>query len=130
MVNIKDELAFYGAYHSNFANQIVHLIFVPMILASAFALVSLAVNRSASFLVWVAYACFYLFLDPVVGTIAALFYLAIWFATDALVSLQNQKQGPKGVPTMTKQTLYIIAVGAQVVSWVAQGKLSAMELGM
>ena len=34
--NLTDQLAFYGAYHHNKWNQLIHLIFVPAIMWSAF----------------------------------------------------------------------------------------------
>jgi len=40
--NLKDQMAFYGAYHNNFLNQLVHVVFVPLLMWSA--------------LVWAAYS--------------------------------------------------------------------------
>jgi len=34
------QMSFYGAYHSTFGNQIIHVIFVPIILITAFAMLS------------------------------------------------------------------------------------------
>jgi len=35
-----DQMAFYGAYHSTIGNQIIHVIFVPILLITAFSLLS------------------------------------------------------------------------------------------
>ena len=121
-LNIREELAFYGAYHSNFENQVIHIIFVPMILWSAFIIVSLFLHRNISFLAWVAYAVFYFFLDPVVGSVASAFYFVVWASADHLVSLQRKKAGAKAVPVLPKGTALGIALLAQVIGWGAQGK--------
>jgi len=121
-LNIKEELAFYGAYHSNFENQVIHIIFVPMLLWSAFVIISIALHRNLSFLAWLAYAIFYFFLDPVVGSAASAFYFVLWYTADMLVTLQRRKAGAKAVPVLPKGTALLIALLAQVVGWSAQGR--------
>lgn len=116
MVKLSQELAFYGAYHSNFVNQLIHIVFVPMLLWSAFILVGLT-SRQLSFATWVAYALFFIFLEPFVGSLAALFYLVLWFTADRLFVVPTMKQGPKGVATMSKSYAFGVAIAAQVLGW-------------
>ncbi|MES1910022.1 MAG: hypothetical protein MHM6MM_002688 [Cercozoa sp. M6MM] len=40
MIDLKKELVFYGAYHSNTGNVVIHVIFVPLILFTAQAMLS------------------------------------------------------------------------------------------
>ncbi|CCA72830.1 hypothetical protein PIIN_06766 [Serendipita indica DSM 11827] len=90
--NVKDQLAFYGSYHSNKVNVAIHIVCVPLIVWStlvwlsavplpeslqAFNLPSLYVNQYISFqptCAWLfvaAYETYYFILEPV----AALIYL-------------------------------------------------------
>lgn len=89
--NLLDQLAFYGAYHNNKWNQLIHFIFVPAIvwsagvwLASSGPLVqppqalsaaaaalpawlSSGVQLNAVFFAMVAYSLYYLLLEPAAG---------------------------------------------------------------
>jgi len=121
-VNIAEELAFYGAYHSNFENQIIHMIFVPAILWSAFVMVGLVTHRFVPFLAWLAYAGFYLYLDPVMGAFASAFYFIVWFSADMLVRKPTEKKGAKGVPSMTWSAALKVAVIVHLLSWFFQGE--------
>jgi len=86
-LDLLEQLSFYGAYHSNKWNQLVHLIFVPMIVFTALVWLSytptlinvstqnlpvpdfvrenLAFNGALLF--YLAYATFYVLLEPVAG---------------------------------------------------------------
>ena len=118
MRTLATELAFYGAYHSNFANQIVHLIFVPLILWSAFILLGL-IHRSLAFALWIAYSLFFLSLDPAVGMFASCFYFLVWYSADVIVR-RTEKQGPKAVPSISKKQAIFLGCFAQVLSWTIQ----------
>ena len=122
MVNIADELASYGAYHTNHANQIIHIICVPMILWSAFLLLGMFVHRSVPFFAWLAYSLFYFYLDPLVGTVATAFYFGIWSSCDKLLAAQEEKRGAKAVSTISRSQALQWALLAQVVGWGVQGK--------
>lgn len=122
-VKIAEELAFYGAYHSNFENQVIHIIFVPMIMWSAFVMVGLVTHRFVPFLAWLAYAGFYLYLDPVMGSLATAFYFAIWYLADMLITAPTTKKGAKAVPSMTRASALGIAVVLHLISWFLQGKI-------
>eukprot|EP00300_Choanocystis_sp_HF-7_P033413 c45755_g1_i1.p1 GENE.c45755_g1_i1~~c45755_g1_i1.p1 ORF type:complete len:104 (-),score=1.86 c45755_g1_i1:49-360(-) len=93
-MDIRSELAFYGAYHSNHANQLVHAVFVPLILWSAFLMLGLF-HRSLSFFLYLAYAIYYIYLDLHVGAVAALFYALLWYSSDHMVSLTEKKRPKK-----------------------------------
>jgi len=86
-LDLLEQLSFYGAYHSNRWNQLVHLIFVPMIVFTALvwlsytpSLINLSTQHwpvpdfvrenfafNGAFLFFVAYATFYVLLEPVAG---------------------------------------------------------------
>lgn len=105
---IVEELGFYGAYHSNFENQLIHIVCVPMILWSALLLVGkLSASRLAPVLVVGTYGVYYISLDKQVGSLAALFYLAVWRNADALLRANNKR-------------IYLYAALAQVVGWGVQ----------
>lgn len=109
---IVEELAFYGAYHSNLGNQLVHIVCVPMIMWSALlALGLLTKNRALPFLTTLAYCTYYIKLDRTVGVISSFVYLAMWKQVDAL--LADKK-------TQNKKSLWAYAALAQIVGWGVQ----------
>lgn len=111
--NLLDQLTFYGAYHTNKWNQLIHFIFVPAIVWSAgvwlaasgpllpvplgvraAAAVSLpawlstwlnqAVQFNAAFFAVLAYSLYYLSLEPVAGlSWSALVGLPLWLTASA-----------------------------------------------
>jgi uncharacterized membrane protein YGL010W len=95
--------AFYGAYHSNTINQLIHAAFVPTIVGSALALLTgarvplpplpapLPAAVSAAALAAPALAAYYLQLSarsglPLVGLGAGAGVLALWAGAEALVA--------------------------------------------
>jgi uncharacterized membrane protein YGL010W len=110
-MDLASELAFYGAYHSNYENQLIHILCVPLLLWSALLILGLATKqRLVPLGVTLLYVGFYLYLDLVVGTVCAVFYLLVWKSADLLL-LANK--------TNTKST-WIVAVLTQIVSWALQ----------
>jgi uncharacterized membrane protein YGL010W len=67
-------LSDYGAYHSTRGNKIVHAVFVPLLLWSAFASLAALVSNTAAFILWGAYVTLYIILEPVAGTTASVLY--------------------------------------------------------
>ena len=70
-------LSDYGAYHSTRGNKLVHVLFVPLLLWSAFVGLAALVSNTAAFAPWSLYAVLYIFLDPVAGTAATLLYFLL-----------------------------------------------------
>jgi len=91
--NVEEQLAFYGAYHSNPYNQIIHVIFVPMIwftaaiwLAYTPPLMSFVPYWcNASFVVYLLYAVYYMVLDFETAMFVDLFYLGLLLLANAIV---------------------------------------------
>jgi uncharacterized membrane protein YGL010W len=103
-MDIAEQLASYGAYHSHPMNQLIHVIFIPVIVFTLMVFVSYlppAWNASAeqqgiignyasvvignnesevpwSFIVFVMYALYYVALDVKVGSSAALYLYALY----------------------------------------------------
>ena len=107
-VDVSKELAFYGAYHNNFENQVIHIICVPLIFWSALVLVGLGTQaRLLPLLVTTFYASYYIFLDLYVGFLSACLYLFLWkIADDFILSHQT-----------TRLTGASWAILAQVIGW-------------
>ncbi|KAK9473504.1 uncharacterized protein V1510DRAFT_414215 [Dipodascopsis tothii] len=125
--NLEDQIAFYGAYHHNKTNIVIHTVCVPLILVTTFLLLSGAgpsttvmapvtellgsvipdryVNLGV--LLSTAYAALYIALDPPLGTVLA--PLLIWsaFATTDVVATHGLKA-------------YYVAAGVWVASWILQ----------
>ena len=98
-MGLRDELVFYGQYHNNKWNQLIHFFFVPLILWSAHVLMSnllvlpVPVADWLSFLPWSAFivcnlpfihwvgvSLHYIKLAGVVGLIASVFYFFLGYA--------------------------------------------------
>ena len=67
-------LSDYGAYHSTRGNKLVHVLFVPLLLWSAFAALAVLVSSTTAFILWGAYAALYVILEPVAGAAASGLY--------------------------------------------------------
>ncbi|GAB4817512.1 hypothetical protein N2152v2_004558 [Parachlorella kessleri] len=103
--NLKDQLTFYGSYHSNPLNQAIHFVFVPAILwtvavwlaytpafahfnflpllPSGFAQYARYLVLNGSFVLLGGYALYYLFLEPFAGlSWAAFVALPMWVAAN------------------------------------------------
>ncbi|KAL2019504.1 hypothetical protein VTK56DRAFT_9620 [Thermocarpiscus australiensis] len=120
-LNLEKQLTFYGAYHHNPVNIVIHMVCVPLILFSAFEIASnygpfftlpswlqipyLEPNLGTfAALIW---GGLYLLLEPVAGGALALICLAAAAATNYL-----RLQDPVGT---TK-----VAVAVHIVSWLLQ----------
>ncbi|KAI1104158.1 DUF962-domain-containing protein [Jackrogersella minutella] len=120
-LNLERQLTFYGAYHRNSVNIAIHMICVPLILFSGFALAAntgtliplpkaltiphldLNLGTLAAF----TWGGLYVLLEPVAGTILALICLGAASFTNSAVS-EN--------PTSTNK----IALTVHVVCWLLQ----------
>lgn len=71
-LDIYDQMAFYGEFHHNKVNQIIHMIFVPIIFWTALVWISqvpfIEVNSqrlNLAFFVALGYSIYYIILEPV-----------------------------------------------------------------
>jgi len=99
-LDIQSQLAFYGAYHSNRYNQLIHFVFVPVILFSIAVWLAYtpavtsfsfsagypyATLNGAFFLLFLPYSLFYALLDPVAGVSwSCCIGLPVWLGAEAL----------------------------------------------
>jgi len=123
VVNVEKQLAFYGAYHSNKVNVLIHIICVPMIVWSFQALV--APLHVPSFLPTY-HRIFneYLVFDVNYATIMASIYLAYYYMLEPFAALLYTPQMVLTVLTATafsqKPGYVIQAAAIHGFSWVAQ----------
>ncbi|KAJ1958819.1 hypothetical protein IWQ62_004841 [Dispira parvispora] len=126
--NLKEQFAFYGAYHHDHRNVVVHVIFVPAIMWSAFVIAALygpfalpedwqnsvwfqrlgelGLQVNLTLLASLVYTAYYMVLDFT----AALLYLPfLGFACSTATVLAERSPHALG-----------IAIGVQVTSWLAQ----------
>lgn len=100
LLDLEKHFAFYGAYHSNPVNVLIHMVFVWPILFTALMLMYFtpAIIKNASigffnqnflvlnfgFFFTVLYALFYVSLDKKAGSLAALMCLFWWVTSSSL----------------------------------------------
>ncbi|KAJ1649828.1 hypothetical protein IWQ61_009202 [Dispira simplex] len=126
--NLKEQFAFYGAYHHDHRNVVVHVIFVPAILWSALVIAALygplALPENWQSSVWfqrldelglqvnltllasLVYAIYYMLLD---FTAAVLYLPFLGFAYSTATAFAERSPHALG-----------IAVGVHITSWLAQ----------
>jgi 2-hydroxy fatty acid dioxygenase len=127
--NLVDQLVFYGSYHSNPINKIIHVIFVPIIwwsvavwLAATPVLSSADVGTwlpflpgtltrhlvlNGSFVLFLTYASYYILLEPIAGlTWTAFLGVPMWASANAYFA--------------TAPNAWLSALGLHVLSWQAQ----------
>lgn len=131
------ELVFYGSYHNNKWNQLIHVVFVPAILWSFFvmlchtreflplstavasagapAVVSANLVGNAAFLVYAVYAVYYVSLDLVAGAFAATAMLGMLVAA-------NHTYATLGASLALK-----VAIGVNLFGWYMQVLCSVTE---
>ncbi|KAF2567760.1 hypothetical protein F2Q68_00024598 [Brassica cretica] len=104
LLDLEKHFAFYGAYHSNPINIVIHIIFVwPIVFTALLLLYTMppiydlsqlgfphsmtldgVLRLNVGFVVTVAYALFYLCLDKKSGFVAALMCFACWVGSSVL----------------------------------------------
>lgn len=114
------ELAFYGSYHTDERNKIIHIICVPMIWYSAMMFVAFMTMRdekkwylNGSTFVFAAYAYYYINLNLSTGLIASLFYLGLYLHLNKQVfdELYAKPQGKKKKNWVLKQVVFFQLFG-------------------
>lgn len=104
--NLKKSFVFYGAYHHNWANQLVHVIFVPAIFTTALsfaARVPITDKVNLSHIAAAFYAVSFLKMEPIAGAL----YAPVIGAMEYLASSVLVHHVP-------------LSIGINIVSWIAQ----------
>ncbi|KAK5987299.1 2-hydroxy-palmitic acid dioxygenase MPO1 [Cladobotryum mycophilum] len=120
-LDLEKQLTFYGAYHHNSVNIAIHMICVPLILVSAFAMATytgtlietpswltlpyLDLNLGTIFAFL--YASLYVLLEPVAGTVLGIFCLG----STALAN-SYRLENP--------DTTFQVSLAVHIICWVAQ----------
>lgn len=92
-LDIYDQMAFYGEFHHNKVNQVIHMIFVPIIFWTALVWISqvpfIEVNSqrlNLAFFVALGYSIYYIILEPVKQNYSTFsckidqnYFLGCWF---------------------------------------------------
>ncbi|PKU72388.1 hypothetical protein MA16_Dca017877 [Dendrobium catenatum] len=97
LLDLEKHFAFYGAYHSNSVNVLIHVFFVWPIFFSSLILFDLTppilhvpllggFDLNFSFFFALFYAVFYISLDRYAGSFAALLCLLCWFGSKSLAA--------------------------------------------
>lgn len=88
LFDLEKHFAFYGAYHSNPANVVIHAIFVwPIFFTLLILLHFLHLGLlNLGLVVALLYAVFYFLMDPKAGSIAGLLCFLCWAAADGLAA--------------------------------------------
>ena len=100
----EQEIRFYSAYHNNFVNQIIHIVFVPLIVISLLALFS-HYSKLVAIATIVGYALYYLSLDLKIGVVSLPFLYLFYFL---------------GVSWGAQESIWRGFFFTQIVSWGAQ----------
>ncbi|KAK2600245.1 hypothetical protein QQS21_005041 [Conoideocrella luteorostrata] len=120
-LDLEHHLTFYGAYHHNSVNKLIHIICVPVILITAFCMATYTgplvetpswltvpyLDLNLGTVVALLYSALYLLLEPVAGFVLSAFCLG---GTAYSNYLKTED------PTRTFQ----IALGVHVAAWIAQ----------
>ncbi|KAF4619744.1 hypothetical protein D9613_005385 [Agrocybe pediades] len=123
LFNVEKQLAFYGAYHSNKVNVLIHICCVPLILWSFQALV--APLKVPGFLPTYYYRINdYLVFDVNWATIMGVIYLAYYFMLEPLAAFLYTPQMAMMVMSATafsqKPGYFSQAVAVHAICWIAQ----------
>jgi len=111
------QLGFYAKYHSHPVNIAIHMVFVPLIYATAVILLGLTPSISLSStlpplnfadIIVAIYAIGYILLEPVAGLLILPFHLGVAYYAHTLPTIYDRGDIAK------------VAAGANIASWVAQ----------
>jgi uncharacterized membrane protein YGL010W len=123
--NLREQLIFYGSYHNNIFNQIIHFIFVPTILWSVSVWLSYTpslvsqqgnehflcrgmVLNGSFFLLLIPYSLYYVILDVVAGVTWCIFVgIPVWISSEIF-----QQYSPENA--------WIWALLLHIFSWIVQ----------
>lgn len=120
-LDLEKHLVFYGAYHHNSVNVAIHIVCVPIIMVSGFAMATYTgtlietppwltvpyLDLNLGTIAATLYAMLYLLLEPAAGSVLAAFCLG-------MTALTNYLKADN--PDLT----FKVALGAHLFSWIAQ----------
>lgn len=125
--NFKEELAFYGSYHQDPRNQLIHFIFVPLIWWTAniwMCYVSLFKFRghqiSWGTVMLMLYVLYYLSLDTRGGGAFSVVLTAMYLISTELVKRERAKVGSKDAPISRPGRAGKIGVVIHILAWYMQ----------
>lgn len=115
---LKKELIFYGSYHSDAINKLIHAVCVPLLLWTGMAMLaplevttvtisSVTLDVTAAYLATLVYIVYYIYLFPAVGLIT-------------LPILSGMAYGAHEYWNSDCENKMLWLVGTHVVSWIAQ----------
>ncbi|KAI0398628.1 DUF962 domain-containing protein [Xylariaceae sp. FL0594] len=125
-LNLEKQLTFYGAYHDNSVNVAIHMVCVPLILASFFTLLSNTgtliplpdfitipnLDLNLGTIAALTWGSLYVLLEPVAGTVLAL--LCLGAAALGTASLSHNS-------TLTNQVALVVHVASWLLQFVGHG---------
>ena len=123
-VDLLEALTFYGSYHSEWRNQIVHIIFVPVLVWSG--LVIAGGNRvvgpvKITHVMAAAWSAYWIAAEHVIGAwCAALVWFFAFTAERWVAQEAATKVGAKAVPSETVGRVIRAALAVHVFSWYMQ----------
>ncbi|KAG8421662.1 hypothetical protein J3458_003521 [Metarhizium acridum] len=120
-LDLEHHLTFYGAYHHNSVNKVIHIICVPIILISAFCMATYSgtLIQTPS---WLSVP----YLDLNLGTIAALMYTALYLLLEPVAGFVLAGFCLAGtaysnyLKAENPATTFQIALGCHLVAWIVQ----------
>jgi uncharacterized membrane protein YGL010W len=123
LFNVEKQLVFYGAYHSNKINVLIHIICVPLIVWSFQAII--APFKLPSFVPAYGYAFNdYLIFDTNYATLMAAIYITYYFLLEPIAALLYIPQLIATLLTATalseRENYKTIAWSVHVICWIAQ----------
>tara|TARA_B110001452_G_scaffold178296_1_gene149596 strand:+ start:671 stop:1411 length:741 start_codon:yes stop_codon:yes gene_type:complete len=102
------ELTFYASYHTDWRNQVVHVIFVPLLVATGMVFLAyapplvrarpLGLPLNWAMVAATAWSLHFVHADLFVGSLVALLTYGMAVGATALVDREQSKAGAKGVP--------------------------------
>lgn len=120
-LDLEKHLVFYGAYHHNTVNVIIHMICVPLILFSAFAL---ATNTGPLFDIpeWLSVP----YLDPNLGTLASFIWGGLYVLLEPVagtvlaILCVGAAAGANYLKVADPENTNKVALAVHIVCWLAQ----------
>lgn len=133
--DLHQELAFYGSYHQNPINQLIHFIFIPIIwwtyciMMAHLPLFNVPLSVAGHPITWgtvqlAVYAIYYIALDKLGGSIFSAVLLLFYFSAVKMVDNdreKSKKSGPSGKPQQTGMGFALkFAIGMNILAWYMQ----------
>jgi len=131
--DIEEQLAFYGAYHSNVYNQLIHVVFVPLIWGTACVWLAYSPKflkngpewLNFSFVVYLMYASYYGVLDFKTALLVDAFYFVVFLVANHIVAKEKEagkktKVGPQAKPSGPSYSAAKWALVLHVFGWYMQ----------